>query len=179
MLDTTPTVADIIRMTDKISAQLFKDEGHVCPVYVAFLADGDTHAVNLNEGFKNDYTKDRINLILRIASKACFKEKQIGGVLVTEGYMATLPRYVRHLDLADVKRHYDKFGPASKLPGRVEAILYMAEARTPTGVQRALGSRPIDEVTRALGDLKIMEQKFTEKDIGEGFRQIGYGILGD
>lgn len=174
-----PDPVEFVKITDEISSKYFKDDGRVEHVYVVFLDDGTTQAVMIGEGFKNDHTKDNVNHVLRLATRGCFGRKQVGGVLVTEGYIATLPRYARHLDMQEIGKLASEIGPPSKRPDRVEAILYMAEARTPEGVKCVIGNRPIIEPMRTLGDLNIMYQPMQPENKALGFRQIGFGILGD
>lgn len=169
----------IIRQTDSITAKCFDEDGNVYPVYVAYLADGTTRPVIVSEGFRNERTKDGLNQAIRLSSRMYFGDNHIGGVLVTEGWVAELPRYARHLDIEDIKKLTQELAPPSQQAGRVEAILYMAEARTKNGIKRALGTRHISEHTRILGSLAIVQQTFLTDNQTAGFRQMGFGILSD
>lgn len=169
----------LILHTDSITAKCFAENGNVYPMYVAYLADGTTRPVIVSQGFRNERTKDGLNQAIRREARMYFGDNHVGGVLVTEGWMSELPRYARHLDIEDIKKLTQELAPPSQQAGRVEAILYMAEARTQNGIKRAFGTRHISEHTRTLGSLAIVQQTFLTDNQAAGFRQMGFGILSD
>lgn len=175
------TTRHLIETIDVGASDNFRKDGFVAPIYAILLKDGTLHISLLARLFESEKTKDNINAFLRIASRRIYGESHIGGVLVVEGWLTTLPRYAQMLPLEDVVDVIREIGPVSKAPNKIEAILYVAELRKQDGrIERSFGYRVIDNKTRILSStLHVYEHVIEDQEevIATASRQIGFGIL--
>lgn len=174
------TPADLIRDADEDAAELFRQFGSIVPVYLAYLASGERHAVGVPALFESPATKALVNPVLR-ETFARSSLPHVGGVLIVEAWLAEMPRYVGAIyarDPVGAAAEIRAVPPTSEHPQRREVVLYAAEILSPDRrvVLQALGCREIDRVTRGLADLVVNTMPAPEA-AKLGFNQLGFGIV--